>query len=67
MHNLTFITLSMVMRPHTLEFFTVSERGPGRDKTFLSSPKCPRPAVGFTQPTIQWVLGFFRGDKAVGA
>ena len=28
-------------------------------------PHPPRPALGTTQPPIQWVLGLFPGDKAV--
>jgi hypothetical protein len=34
----------------------------GRDKRFFFSPKAFRPAVGSSQPSIQWVTGAFPTD-----
>jgi hypothetical protein len=67
-----FITVSLFQfyTPHVIQvsvviIITTPLTGPyrvfyfGRDKRFFFSPKAFRPAVGSTQPPIQWVTGTF--------
>jgi hypothetical protein len=45
---------------------TVQSSNPVKGKRFFCSPKTSRPALGSTQPPIQWVLGFFPGVNWTG-
>ena len=50
------------------EYFIVNvvQHYPGRGQKILSAPEPPRPALGLTQPPIQWIPVFCPADKTAG-
>ena len=44
--------------------WTIRESNPGGERHF---PHLYRPALGLTQPPVQWVPGLSRGERAAGA